>query len=73
LLLLLQAAGKDFNPIWIFHGSDAANIPKIMEEGFRVGGKHYPKAQHWQVRLCRVSAVCAACPPADSRVCCPAP
>jgi hypothetical protein len=48
LLLLLQAAGKDFNPIWIFHGSAPENIPKIMEEGFRVGGKQYPKSQHWQ-------------------------
>jgi hypothetical protein len=43
-----KAAGKDYDPIWIFHGSDPKNIPAIMEEGFRVGGKHYPKAQHWQ-------------------------
>jgi hypothetical protein len=60
LLLLLQAAGKDFNPIWIFHGSAPENIPKIMEEGFRVGGKHYPKSQHWKVRLCHVSVLARA-------------
>jgi hypothetical protein len=62
LLLLLQAAGKDFNPIWIFHGSAPENIPKIMEEGFRVGGKHYPKSQHWKVRL-----LCAARQPSVPR------
>ena len=42
-----QAAGKDYQPVWIFHGSDPKHIPAIMEEGFRIGGKTYPKATHW--------------------------
>eukprot|EP01043_Picozoa_sp_COSAG02_P102825 COSAG02_NODE_38843_length_424_cov_0.784615_1_plen_84_part_01 len=48
LELHTQAAGKDSDPIWICHGTDPKNIPAIMEEGFRVGGKKYPKSQHWK-------------------------
>ena len=46
--LRTQAAGKPFDPIWIFHGSDPKNVAAIMEEGFRVGGKDYPPASHWK-------------------------
>ena len=46
--LCAQAAGKPSDPIWIFHGSKPGNVPAIMEEGFRVGGKNYPKATHWK-------------------------
>ena len=33
-----KQAGKDASPIWIFHGTSAAVVPKIMESGFLVGG-----------------------------------
>eukprot|EP01043_Picozoa_sp_COSAG02_P052745 COSAG02_NODE_5730_length_4084_cov_2.138269_2_plen_898_part_00 len=36
-----ELAGKDTKPVWVFHGSKKENIPKIMEGGFRVGGKTY--------------------------------
>ena len=43
-----KQSGKDANPIWIFHGSAKENLPKIMEEGFKVGGKDYPSSQYWK-------------------------
>ena len=33
-----SAAGKDVNPLWIFHGTAAATVPLIMQHGFKVGG-----------------------------------
>lgn len=35
---------KDSSPIWVFHGTNPANIPSIMAGGFSVGGKDGPVA-----------------------------
>lgn len=43
-----KQSGKDANPIWVFHGSAKENLPKIMEGGFKVGGKDYPSSQYWK-------------------------
>ena len=37
-----RAAGKSDDITWVFHGTALANTPKIMEGGFKVGGKTYP-------------------------------